>query len=51
MSKFLIKNATIVNENKLQVADVLIQDDIIQKIDATISDATATVIDASGKYL
>ncbi|WP_158974566.1 dihydroorotase [Cellulophaga sp. L1A9] len=51
MSKFLIKNATIVNENKLQVADVLIQDDIIQKIGATISDATATVIDASGKYL
>ncbi|ADV48349.1 Allantoinase [Cellulophaga algicola DSM 14237] len=51
MSKFLIKNATIVNENKLEVADILIQDDIIQKIATDISDATATVIDASGKYI
>lgn len=51
MSKFLIKNATIINENQQQVADILIQDAIILKIDATISDASATVIDASGKYV
>tara|TARA_R110002051_G_scaffold207578_1_gene273340 strand:+ start:238 stop:1572 length:1335 start_codon:yes stop_codon:yes gene_type:complete len=51
MTRFLIKNATIINENKQQVADILIQDEIILKIDSSISDATATVIDASGKYV
>lgn len=51
MSKFLIKNATIVNENSKKVADILIQNDIIIKIGANISDANATIIDASGKYV
>ncbi len=51
MAKQLIKNARLINENKIYEADVLIQDAIILKIDANISDATATVIDAAGKHL
>ena len=51
MNRFLIKNANIINENKQQVADILIEDEIILKIDSSISDATATIIDASGKYV
>jgi dihydroorotase len=51
MSKFLIKNAIIVNENKQIESDVFIENDIIKKIASNISDANATVIDAAGKYL
>lgn len=51
MAKQLIKNATVVNENKIFEADVLLLDDRIQKIGKDISDAEAKIIDATGKYL
>ncbi|TMM59599.1 dihydroorotase [Maribacter algarum] len=51
MAKHLIKNATIVNENRTYEADVLLQDDRIQKIEKDISDPEAKVIDATGKHL
>ena len=51
MSKYLIKNGTIVNENTIQVADILVDNNVILKIDKSISDSNATVIDASGKYI
>lgn len=51
MSKYLIKNGTIVNENTIQVADILVDNNVILKIDKSISDSNATVIDASGKYV
>lgn len=51
MSKFLIKNATLVNENKIFESDVLIQNDFIIKIGADISDAEAKIVDAKGKHL
>jgi dihydroorotase len=51
MSKYLIKNGTIVNENTIQVADILVENNIILKIDKSISDSNATVIEASGKYV
>ncbi len=51
MTKYIIKNASLVNENKTFINDVLIQDGIIQKIDDDISDASAKVIDATGKHL
>ena len=51
MPRFLVKNATLVNENRIFESDVLIQDDIILKIDTDISDSNAKVIDAKGKYL
>lgn len=50
--KILIKNATIVNENKLSESDLLIENDIISRIAKNISEEDANrVIDASGKYL
>ena len=51
MSKFLIKNAKLVNENSIFESDILIQDQRIQKIDKDITDADATVIDGQGKYV
>ncbi|MFS4494246.1 dihydroorotase [Maribacter sp. 2308TA10-17] len=51
MAKQLIKNATIVNENSIFEADVLLQGDRIQKIGKDISEGEAKIIDASGKYL
>lgn len=50
--KTLIKNGTIINEGKRYVADILLNEGIIQKISATIS-VTEQVneIDASGLYL
>lgn len=52
MSKFLIKNATIVNENKTFVGDVLLENEIISKIDSQIeTKKNVTVIDAEGMYL
>ena len=49
--KTLIKNARIVNENKIFESDVLLQGEFISKIDTDISDGDAEVIDAKGKYL
>ena len=50
--KILIKNATIVNENKLSESDLLFENDIISRIAKNISEEDADqVIDASGKYL
>ncbi len=51
MSKFLIKNATIVNEGKQTVGDVLIENDRIAKIASAIEDSSAKEINADGKYL
>lgn len=51
MGKILIKNATVVNENSIFEADILIKDGIIAKINTDISDANAKIIDAKGKYL
>lgn len=47
----LIVNAKIVNEGKVIEADVLIGDERIEKIGATLSSNNATVIDAGGNYL
>ena len=51
MGKIIIKNAKIVNENTISENDILIQDDIILKIEKNISDATAKVIDVEGNYV
>lgn len=48
----LIKNATIVNENKVFKSNVLIQDELIVKIAENITaPENAEIIDAEGKYL
>lgn len=51
MKKILIKNATIVNEGKIFVGDVLIEGERIERIDSDISVSNAEVIDATGKHL
>ena len=50
--RILIKNARIVNENQILESDLLIEDDVIHKIEKDIDAGTADrVIDAEGKYL
>lgn len=50
--KILLKNSRIVNENQIFKSDVLIENDLISKIDNNISEeGIDQVIDASGKYL
>ena len=53
MSKTLIKNAQIVNENKLFIGDVFIENERIVKIGKTlnITGKDITIIDAKGKFL
>jgi dihydroorotase len=49
--KYLIKNGSIINEGKIEQKDILINDNLIVKIDKDISDEQAIIIDASGKYV
>lgn len=49
--RYLIKNGKTINENKIVEQDILIENNIITKIDTDISDTEATVIDANGKYV
>lgn len=51
MAKQLIKNATLINENRIFESDVLLKDNHILRIDSDISDAEAKIIDAKGSYL
>ena len=52
MKKILIKNATIVNEEKIFKSDLLIVDDVISQISSNISTPNdCKVIDALGKIL
>ncbi|HET8829700.1 MAG TPA: dihydroorotase [Pelobium sp.] len=51
MAKYLIKNATIVNEGKQKTADVYINNQRIEKIGQNLSVNGAQEINAEGKYL
>ncbi|MBT8236056.1 MAG: dihydroorotase, partial [Bacteroidia bacterium] len=51
MSKTLLKNARMINEQEILERDVLISGSNIEKIDPTISDSKARVIDIEGNYL
>jgi len=52
MAKYLIKNATIVNEGKIFQADVLVKNQRIEKIAPSISTQENVIeINAEGKYL
>ena len=51
MSTIKIINATIVNENQIFEADVLIKNGRIEKIATSIADGADQIIDAAGKYL
>jgi len=52
LSKLLISNARLVNEGEVREADVLIEDERIARIDASIAVPDgAEVVDAAGKFL
>jgi dihydroorotase len=51
MSSIIIKNATIVNEGRQQVADILIKDGFIEKIDGQINTPADKEINAEGLHL
>ena len=51
MKSILIKNCTIVNEREIKVADILINDHIIQQIGSIGYTKDAIEIDGKGKYL
>lgn len=51
MSKYLIKQASIVNEGEIKIADVLIVDERIKSIANSISANNVNIIDAEGLYL
>jgi dihydroorotase len=51
MASILIKSATIVNENRQYVSDVLIKDELIDRIDSQIDASADKVINAKGLHL
>ena len=51
MNKYLIKSATLVNEGQQIVADVLINNGLIEKIGSDLSAPEVQVINAEGLYL
>lgn len=51
MAAILLKHAQLVNEGRIQEADVLIEGERIARIDSDISAPSAQVIDCSGKWL
>ncbi|HTN20971.1 MAG TPA: dihydroorotase [Pelobium sp.] len=51
MNAYLIKNATIVNEGKQEIADVYIKNQRIEKIGQNLSVNGAKELNAEGKYL
>ncbi|NNK18699.1 MAG: dihydroorotase [Maribacter sp.] len=51
MGEILIKNAKIVNANKIFESDILLDNELIVRIDRDISNDNARVIDVDGNYL
>lgn len=51
MAKYLLKNATLINEGKQFKSDLLINGNLIEKIAENITDDSAEVIDLEGKWL
>ncbi len=51
MGEILIKNAKVVNEYKIFESDILLDDELIVRIDKDISSDNAEVIDVEGNYL
>lgn len=51
MNKLIIKNAQLVNEGKISAGDLLIEGELISKIERSISHPDAEIFDAKGHYL
>lgn len=50
-NSFLIKQASLVNEGEIYVADVLVKNGIIEKISEHLADPSAISIEGTGKFL
>jgi dihydroorotase len=50
-SKFILKSGTIINEGKTIIADILINNERIERIDNNITDQKAQEINCEGKYI
>jgi len=51
VNKRIIKNGRLISDGKIVEADILIVNDLIERIDPMIEDSTAEIIDAEGKYV
>ena len=51
MSKYLLKNGTVVNEGTTIQQDILIKDQRIEKIGVSLNDESAVEINLEGKYV
>ena len=51
MSTILIKSATVVNEGRQYVTDILVKDGFIERIDSSIDSPADEVINAEGLHL
>ena len=51
MTKVLIKNGLVINRGKSIVQDILIKNDLINRIDTDITDGDAKVYDATNKWI
>lgn len=51
MSRILLKNAKLVNEGQVIESDILLNGDLIERIDSDISDSNVQVIDVNGDYV
>ncbi len=51
MIKILIKNAKVVTDNTISEIDILVENEFIVKLGKDLSDSSAKIIDATGKYV
>ena len=51
MNKTIIKNGNVFYQGKIQALDILLEDEYITKIDTTIEDKEATILDASNQLV
>jgi dihydroorotase len=51
MNKMIIKNGALVNEGLIEMKDILISGNTIQRIDNDISDPDASIVDAQGLHI
>jgi dihydroorotase len=51
MDRILIKNGSLVNAGSIFASDILIEKDVIKRIDRNITDPKAKIIDAGGQHI
>ena len=51
MAKLLFKNAQLVNDGQTMQGDLLVNNEVIERVGGSISDPTAVVVEVDGRYL